>query len=240
MNTLLKLQEYMTGRKMLLPGALFLSAISSLLGMMPFIFIWLIIRELLTNQSHVSGNLIHVYAFWAMGTAIGGVAAYFLALTVSHLAAFRVETEMRRVAMNRIVRLPLGFFDNNTSGRIRKIIDDNASITHSFLAHQMPDLAGSLIMPLATLVLLFVFDWRLGLACLVPIVLAVVIMGTMMGTRGRQFMKQYMDSLEEMNTEAVEYVRGIPVVKVFQQTVFFLQELSRQHHPVQGHGFAIH
>jgi ATP-binding cassette subfamily B protein len=111
-----------------------------------------------------------------MGTAIGGIAVYFLALTLSHLAAFRVETQMRRIAMQRLVQLPLGFFDQTTSGRIRKIIDDNASTTHSFLAHQMPDLAGSLTMPLVSLVLIFVFDWRLGLACLVPIVAAMAIM----------------------------------------------------------------
>jgi ATP-binding cassette subfamily B protein len=137
----------------------------------------------------------------------------------SHLAAFRVEVEMRRRAMERIVKLPLGFFDGNTIGKIRKVIDDNASITHSFLAHQLPDLAGSMLTPLVILVLIFVFDWRLGLASLAPVAFAMGIMGSMMGERGRQFMRQYMDSLEDMNTEAVEYVRGIPVVKVFQQTV---------------------
>ena len=220
MHTLSALQEYMTGRKILLPGALLLSAVSSLLGMMPYIFIWLLAREFLGAEAGLSKDLVSFYGWWALGTAVGGVAVYFLALTLSHLAAFRVETQMRRVAMNRIVKLPLGFFDHNTTGRIRKIIDDNASITHTFLAHQLPDLAGSLIMPLVSLVLIFVFDWRLGLACLVPIVSATGIMSTMMGNSGKQFMKSYMNSLEDMNTEAVEYVRGIPVVKVFQQTVF--------------------
>ena len=210
----------MGGRKALLPGALVLSAMSSLMGMLPFIFIWLIARELFKSQADSSQGMIDTYAWWAMGTAIGGVCLYFLALMLSHLAAFRVETNMRRQAMQKIVNLPLGFFDTHTSGHIRKIIDDNASVTHMFLAHQMPDLAGSIVMPVASLVLIFVFDFWLGLACLIPIMAAMTIMSTMMGKRGRNFMKTYMDALEEMNSEAVEYVRGIPVVKVFQQTVF--------------------
>lgn len=211
----------MGARKALLPGAVVLSALSSLMGMAPFIFIWLIVRELFNASTGSSGNLIDVYAWWAMGTAIGGIVMYFLALMLSHLAAFRAETNMRRQAMQKIVRFPLGFFDNHTSGRIRKIIDDNAGITHAFLAHQMPDLAGSILAPLVSLVLIFVFDWKLGLACFIPIIAAMaVIMRFMMDEKGRQFMKKYMTSLEEMNTEAVEYVRGIPVVKVFQQTVF--------------------
>nr|WP_321430877.1 ABC transporter ATP-binding protein [uncultured Methanolobus sp.] len=209
----------MGGRKILLPAAVILSGISSLTGILPFIFIWLIVRELLLSTMG-SQALINTYAWWAMGTAVGGVVLYFLALMLSHLAAFRVETNMRRQAMQKIVRFPLGFFDGNTSGRIRKIIDDNASITHTFLAHQLPDLAGTILVPLASLVLVFVFDWRLGLACLVPIIAAMAVMGYMMGTQGRFFMEMYMTSLEEMNTEAVEYVRGIPVVKVFQQTIF--------------------
>lgn len=218
MNTLLKLQTYMGNRKILLPGALALSAISALTGMLPYLFIWFIVSDLFTAGFHSIST--STYAWWAVGTAIASIILYFAALSLSHLAAFRVEANMRKEAMRKIVKMPLGFFDNNTSGRIRKIIDDNASITHGFLAHQMPDLAGTILMPLAVLTLIFVFDWRLGLACLVPIVLAMLIMGFMMGKRGRYFMNSYMTSLEEMNTEAVEYVRGIPVVKVFQQTVY--------------------
>jgi ATP-binding cassette subfamily B protein IrtA len=220
MNTLLKLQAYMTGRKALLPGALILSAISALSGMLPYLFIWFIVRELFTAGTESSPGRVNTYAWWAVGTAIAGILLYFTALSLSHLAAFRVEANMRRQAMRKIVRMPLGFFDNNTTGRIRKIIDDNAGITHSFLAHQMPDLAGAILTPLTAFALIFVFDWRLGLACLVPIIVSMLIMGFMLGSKGRYFMQSYMTSLEEMNTEAVEYVRGIPVVKVFQQTVF--------------------
>ncbi len=115
--------------------------------------------------------------------------------------------------------LPLGFFDRNPSGRIRKILDDNATVTHTFIAHELPDLSGTLIIPIAALVLLFVFDWRLGIASIVPIAYAIVTLGTKMN-KSKDFMQKYMKSLEDMNTEAVEYVRGIPVVKVFQQTIF--------------------
>ncbi len=230
-NTLRKLQSYMGRRKVFLTGSLTLSGLSTILGMMPFIFIWLLIRVLFDNPGKVPVELVNKYAWWALGTAVGGVVIYFLALMLSHLAAFRVETNMRRRAMEKLMAMPLGFFDSNTSGRMRKIIDDNAGITHSFLAHQLPDLAGNSLMPLVSLILIFFFDWRFGLACLIPLVFAMALMSTMMGKKGRHFMKMYMDSLEEMNTEAVEYVRGIPVVKVFQQTVFsfksFYNSISR-------------
>ncbi|MCG6190268.1 ABC transporter ATP-binding protein [Maribellus maritimus] len=220
MSTLSKLQRYMTGRKALLPVSLFLSAMSALAGMAPYILVWFIIREFITTGAGSSPAIVQKYAWWAAALAIGSIAIYFLALSASHLAAFRVECNMRRSAMNKLVRLPLGFFDNNTTGRIRKIIDENAGITHGFLAHQMPDLAGSVVMPFAAIVLIFVFDWRLGLACIIPLIISMLLMGYMMGTSSRTFMQAYMNSLEEMNSEAVEYVRGIPVVKVFQQTVF--------------------
>jgi ATP-binding cassette, subfamily B, bacterial IrtA/YbtP len=220
MNTLKKLQTYMEGRKALLPAALILSAISAIVGVMPYVLIWFIIRELFTTDSDISYHLIMFYGWWAVGAAIMSIILYFVALSLSHLAAFRVETNMRRFAMQKIIRMPLGFFNSNTTGRIRKIIDDNAGITHGFLAHQMPDLAATILMPLSVLVLIFMFDWRLGLACLVPVVFAMFTMSFMMSEKGKRFMNSYMTSLEEMNTEAVEYVRGIPVVKVFQQTVF--------------------
>jgi ATP-binding cassette subfamily B protein len=217
----------MTGRKALLPGALAVSALSTIAGMSPYIFIWFIVRELFNSGSAYSTSFVITCAWWAAGTAVGSVILYFIALSLSHLAAFRAEANIRKYAMQKIVRMPLGFFDGKTSGRIRKIIDENASITHGFLAHQMPDLAGTIIMPLTALVLVFVFDWRLGLVCLVPIIFSMILMGFMMGKKGRHFMKIYMDSLEEMNTEAVEYVRGIPVVKVFQQTVFSFKNFHR-------------
>ena len=219
METLKKLQYFMTGRKLLLPLSLLLSAMSAVAGMAPFVLVWFLIRELMSTNT-TSSSMVQVYAWSAALLSAASIVLYFLALMSSHLAAFRAECNMRKYAMEKIMAMPLGFFDNNTSGRIRKIIDDNAGITHGFLAHQLPDLAGSIVIPLSAAVLIFVFDWRLGLACIIPVILSLLLMGSMVGGKGRYFMNQYMTCLEEMNTEAVEYVRGIPVVKVFQQTVF--------------------
>lgn len=214
-------------RKALLSVAIVLSALGGLAGLAPFVFIWLIVRELLSGGDIGAQTQVISYAWWAAGTAVGGVVLYFGALMCSHLAAFRVESNIRKSAMRRIVGMPLGFFDSNTTGRIRKIIDDNASITHSFLAHQLPDMAGTALVPLLAVALIAAFDWRLGLACLVPVFTAMGIMAYTMNTRGREFMRQYMNLLEQMNTEAVEYVRGIPVVKVFQQTVYSFKNFYR-------------
>lgn len=236
MSTLKKLRNYAGKRKILMPLSMVLSALSALAGMMPYVFIWLIVRELFqwggdaTAQSVFAsgdGSNIATYAWWAAGSAIGSVIIYFAALMCSHLAAFRVESNLRREAMKQIVRMPLGFFDTTTSGRIRKIIDDNAGVTHGFLAHQLPDLSATILMPLVAAVLIFVYDWRLGLACLIPVAVSFAIMAVMMGGKSREFMRQYMNSFEDMNTEAVEYVRGIPVVKVFQQTIFSFKNFHK-------------
>ena len=214
-------------RKVLLPASMLLSALSALAGMLPYILIWLIVRELLEHGEITSSGNVVTYAWWAAGMAVASIVLYFAALMSSHLAAFRVESNLRKEAMRQIVRMPLGFLDINTSGRIRKIIDDNAGVTHSFLAHQLPDLAATFLVPLVAAILIFVFDWILGLACIVPVIIAMLVMGFMMNAEGRQFMKSYMTSLEEMNTEAVEYVRGIPVVKVFQQTIYSFKNFHR-------------
>lgn len=227
MTTLKKLQAYMGGREYLLPLALIFSAVSAIAGMIPYVLIWFIIRELFSSEANFFSEMVIRYAWWAAAAAVASIILYFSALSFSHLAAFRVETNMRRLAMQKIIRLPLGFFNSNTTGRIRKIIDDNAGITHGFLAHQMPDLAATILMPLTVLVLIFIFDWHLGLACLIPVIVSMVLMKSMMTKEGQRKLKFYMTALEEMNTEAVEYVRGIPVVKVFQQTIYSFKNFHR-------------
>ena len=219
MSTFGKLSVYMESRKPLFPLALIFSAISAVLGIVPFIYVWLLVRELFSSTGTISNDLVKHYALIAVFFSISTVIVYFAALVCSHLVAFRVENNIRRSTMEKLLKMPLGFFDKNSTGNIRKIIDDNAGITHTFLAHQLPDLAGTLLVPIATLTLMFVFDWRLGLAALIPIVYAVVMLGTK-GNKCKDFMMTYMKSLENMNGEAVEYVRGIPVVKVFQQTIY--------------------
>lgn len=220
MNTLNKLTHYMGNRKKLFPVAIILSAVSELAGIAPYILIWLIMRVLLAGSPVQANGNIAAYALWTGIAAVGSVALYFASLACSHLVAFRVETNIRKESMAKVVAMPLGFFDTTTSGRIRKVIDDNAGVTHSFVAHQMPDLAGTVLVPVASIVLIMFFNSRLGLACLIPVAISMAIMGHTMNTRGREFMAAYMNLLEKMNTEAVEYVRGIPVVKVFQQTVY--------------------
>ena len=209
----------MQSRKILFPFALLFSALSAIAGMIPFIYVWFIVRELFTATGNISYDMVKHYAIIAVIFSAASVLLYFAALVCSHLVAFRVEGNIRRFTIKKLLMLPLGFFDRNPSGRIRKILDDNATVTHTFIAHELPDLSGTLIIPIAALVLLFVFDWRLGIASIVPIAYAIVTLGTKMN-KSKDFMQKYMKSLEDMNTEAVEYVRGIPVVKVFQQTIY--------------------
>ena len=200
-----------------------LAGLSTVLSMFPFICIWFVVRDLLNALS--VGNIslaIHsgAYAWGAVGFSVLSILLYFLALCCSHLAAFRTASNMRKKAMHHIVTLPLGYFSQNASGRLRKIIDDNAGLTEEFLAHQLPDLTGAVVMPVAVLVLILTFDWRLGLCCLVPMAISFFFLKQMMGGDNAHFMEGYMTALETMNKEAVEYIRGIPVVKVFQQTVY--------------------
>lgn len=224
-NTFKKLAKYMGSRKPLFPLALVLSALSALAGIAPFILVWLIVREMF-GGSDLAIDKVTDYALWAVALSVSSVLLYFGALACSHLVAFRLEGDLRRFAMNKLMHLPLGFFDRNPSGNLRKAIDDNAAITHTFVAHQMPDLSSTLLIPVVSLVMMFFFDWRLGLATLVPIFYAVFMLGTM-GKKSKKFMEEYMVQLEEMNGEAVEYVRGIPVVKVFQQTIYSFKNFYR-------------
>ena len=208
----------MGSRKPLFPLALILSALSAIAGLVPFLLMWLIIREILSGGD-MTNIRIFDYSIGAVLASVASVLLYFAALACSHMVAFRLEGDLRRFAMKKLMTAPLGFFDKNPTGKLRKIIDDNAAITHTFVAHQMPDISSTILIPIIALVMMFVFDWRLGLATLVPIAYAIFILSTL-GRKGTKFMERYMQSLEEMNSEAVEYVRGIPVVKVFQQTIY--------------------
>lgn len=215
--------QYAGNRHWLTVLGMILAGLSTVLSMIPFVCIWFVVRDMIhalmagdiSLASHSS-----TYAWAAAGFSILSILLYFIALCCSHLAAFRTATNMKKAAMHHIVTLPLGYFSQNASGRLRKIIDDNAGLTENFLAHQLPDLTGAVVMPVAVFVLIFVFDWRLGLCCLVPLVISVFFLKQMMGGDNAGFMEGYMTALETMNKEAVEYIRGIPVVKVFQQTVY--------------------
>lgn len=204
-----------------------LAAISALIALLPFIYIWKIIKEVLEVAPDFSSatGLVH-NGIMAMVFAIVSFLVYICALMCSHLAAFRVATNMRIAVTEHIAKLPLGFADSFGSGKLRKIINDSTGATESYLAHQLPDKYAALATPVGLLVLLFVFDWRLGLLSLIPVVLAFVVMSAMTGKRMVEKMKQYNNALENMSNEAVEYVRGIPVVKTFGQSVFSFKKFK--------------
>lgn len=212
-----------------------LSGISTILSMLPFVCIWLVVRDLLgaftVGDISLATESAH-YAWMAAGFSAASIFVYFIALNCTHLAAFRTATNMRKKAIHHIVTLPLGYFSQNASGRLRKIIDDNAGLTEGFLAHQLPDLTGAIVMPVAVMILIFLFDWRLGICCLIPMGISVLFLKRMMGGDNAQFMGKYMTALETMNKEAVEYIRGIPVVKVFQQTVYSFKNF---HAAIEGY-----
>lgn len=220
MKTLKRLGAYMGGRKYLLPCSVALSAVNGLLSLVPFILMWLVVRTLLIAKGNLSNTPLIDYALWAFIISVANVLLYFLALMLSHLAAFRIETNMRRKAMQRLMRAPLGYLDEQNTGRMRKIIDEDSGQTHTFVAHLLPDVASCIVAPIGVIVLLFAVDWQLGTAAMIPLIGAIGIMGYMMNPKNNQFQRLYLDAQEKMGAEAVEYVRGIPVVKVFQQTVF--------------------
>ena len=204
-----------------------LAAISAFIALLPFIYIWKIIKEVLFVAPDFSSatGLVH-NGIMAMVFAIAAFLVYIGALMCSHLAAFRVATNMRIAVTEHIAKLPLGFADSFGSGKLRKIINDSTGATENYLAHQLPDKYAALATPVGLLVLLFVFDWRLGLLSLVPVFLAFLIMSAMTGKRMAEKMKQYNNALENMSNEAVEYVRGIPVVKTFGQSVFSFKKFK--------------
>ena len=204
-----------------------LAAISALIALLPFIYIWKIIKEVLDVAPNFSAatGLVH-NGIMAMVFAIASFLIYICALMCSHLAAFRVATNMRIAVTEHIAKLPLGFADSFGSGKLRKIINDSTGATETYLAHQLPDKYAALATPVGLLVLLFVFDWRLGLLSLIPVVLAFLTMSSMTGKHMAEKMKQYNNALENMSNEAVEYVRGIPVVKTFGQSVFSFKKFK--------------
>ena len=204
-----------------------LSAISALIALVPYYFIWQVMREVLEVAPNFSRaqNLTH-NGWMAVLFAVIAVLVYIAGLMCSHLGAFRIATNLRLQSMNHIVKLPLGFAKHFGSGKLRKIVNESSAATETYLAHQLPDRANALATPCGLLVLLFVFDWRLGLLSLAPVLLGFLIMMAMTGKEMQQKMKEYQNALDDMAGEAVEYVRGIPVVKTFGQTIFSFKKFK--------------
>lgn len=220
-SSLSRLFEYAGNYKYLTILSWILSAVSAWIALVPFYFIWRIIKEILAVAPDYSqAQNLSSYGWSAVGFALLSMIIYIGSLMCSHIAAFHVQAEMRSQMMHHIVTLPMGFMDKEGSGKIRKIVNESSAATETYLAHQLPDQTGAYATPVGLLVLLLAFDWRLGLLSLIPVVAAFLIMGSMTGEKMQQKMKEYQNALDEMSSEAVEYVRGIPVVKTFGQSVF--------------------
>ena len=200
---------------------MFLSALSAICLLVPFVYIWDVVNALLAvAPDFTKAQNLDVYAINAFTFAVLGIILNFFGLMGTHLSAFKNEKNMKDAAIKHLLKLPLGYFSNHTSGGLRKIIDYSTAKTEIFLAHQLFDLTGAIVTPIIFLILLFSFDWRLGLICLIPIILCFVFMYPMFSKESRNSMEKYEKYLEEMNGEAVEYVRGIPVTKAFQQSIY--------------------
>ena len=204
-----------------------LSALSALMALVPFVYIWKILRDVLNAAPDYAQavNIPH-YGWMAVLFAVLAYLIYIAALMCSHLSAFRVATNLRLEVSEHLATLPLGFTETFGSGKLRKIIHESTGAAETFLAHQLPDKYNAMATPIGLLVLLLVFDWRLGLLSLVPVALGFVIMSAMTGRRMADKMRQYGNALESMSNEAVEYVRGIPVVKTFGQSVFSFKKFK--------------
>lgn len=226
-SNLSRLLEIAGSHKYLTYASWVLSAISALIALVPFYYIWKMIKEVLEvapnfgQAQNLTGN-----GWMAVLFAVIAVLVYIAGLMCSHLGAFRIATNLRIQTMEHIVKLPLGFAESFGSGKLRKIVNESSAATETYLAHQLPDRANAIATPCGLLVLLFAFDWRLGLLSLVPVVLGFLIMMAMTGKQMQEKMKEYQNALDDMSNEAVEYVRGIPVVKTFGQTIFSFKKFK--------------
>lgn len=220
-SDLSRLLGYAGKRKFFSYASWVLAALSALVALAPFYFIFNIIKEVFeTTPDFGNAKNLTFNGWMAVLFAVVGYLLYIAALMCSHMAAFRVATNMRKDVLSHLVKLPLGYVEEAGSGRLRKIINDSTAASETYLAHQLPDKAVAVATPIGLIALLFIFDWKLGILSLIPVVLAFLIMASMTGKKMAQKMKEYQNSLDAMSNEAVEYVRGIPVVKTFGQTVF--------------------
>lgn len=216
-----KLMQFAGSHKYLTYLSWGLAAVSALIALVPFYDIWCLIREVLKCKGDFSNAQTLVsYGWQAVFFAFLAMVVYLLALMCSHKAAFRVQANMRKQMMDHVMKLPMGYIDEIGTGKIRKIINDSSASTETFIAHQLPDKAVSIATPIGLIGLLLIFNWKLGLICMIPAVIGFLIMGSMMGKEMEAAMKEYQNALEEMSAEAVEYVRGIPVVKTFGQSIY--------------------
>lgn len=220
-KNLQELMKYSGKYKIFTYLSLILSGISSVLALIPFVYIWKIIKEVIEVMPNFQNATSIVHNGWmAVIFAIISTIIYFVGLICSHMSAFRVASNMRKKAIEHITKIPIGKIEEIGSGKLRKIVNESAGGTETYLAHQLPDMAGALVTPICMLIFLFIFDWKLGIVSLIPTVMGFFAMKKMMGKQMADDIGKYQNSLEVMNNEAVEYVRGMPVVKTFGQSVY--------------------
>ena len=210
------IREYAGGHKNLITIGRCLAAVSAVMTLIPYYELWKIIRTAV-NGEHLDD--IRVYAWSAVALIVGALLVYIAALFCTHIAAFRVQANMRSSLMHGILTLPLGVFDEDGTGKIRRIVNDSTAATETYIAHNLPDKTVAAVTPVGLLVLVFAFNWKIGLICMIPALIGFACLMSMMGKGMQEKMKEYQDALETMSSEATEYVRGVPVVKTFGQTV---------------------
>ena len=217
-SILKRLMPYAGKKSVLLYIAMVMSAVSGIMVLMPMVFIHRIVNTLILNEtvdfSYVRENSIYAAAFAGLGLCI-----YLIGLVLSHIFAFEVEDTIIKTSVKKLIHKPLGYFDDKESGRIRNVIVSGASETHSFLAHQLPDMAMTIISPIVLLVFFFMFNWKLGLASMIPMIIGMILMSAMMTSETKKMKDEYYAELSDLSSQTVEYVRGIPVVKTFAQSV---------------------
>ena len=217
-SILKRLMPYAGRKSILFYIAMIMSAISGIMVLMPMVFIHRIINSLILNETvdfvYVKENSIYAAIFAGLGLFI-----YLIGLILSHVFAFEVEDNIIKSSVKKLINKPLGYFDDKESGRIRKVIISGASETHSFLAHQLPDMAMTVISPIVLFVFFFMFDWKLGLVSMVPIIIGMILMSSMMTSETKKMKEEYYEDLSDLSSQTVEYVRGIPVVKTFAQSI---------------------
>ena len=217
-SILKRLMPYAGKKSILFYIAMIMSAISGIMVLMPMVFIHRIINSLILNETvdfvYVRENSIYAATFAGLGLFI-----YLIGLILSHVFAFEVEDNIIKSSVKKLINKPLGYFDDKGSGRIRKVIISGASETHSFLAHQLPDMAMTVISPIVLFVFFFMFDWKLGLVSMVPIIIGMILMSSMMTSETKKMKEEYYEDLSDLSSQTVEYVRGIPVVKTFAQSI---------------------
>ena len=217
-SILKRLMPYAGKKSILFYVAMIMSAISGIMVLMPMVFIHRIINSLILNETvdfvYVRENSIYAAIFAGLGLFI-----YLIGLILSHVFAFEVEDNIIKSSVKKLINKPLGYFDDKESGRIRKVIISGASETHSFLAHQLPDMAMTVISPIVLFVFFFMFDWKLGLVSMVPIIIGMILMSSMMTSETKKMKEEYYEDLSDLSSQTVEYVRGIPVVKTFAQSI---------------------